>query len=241
MNSATIFRVIVLILLSIKGLFFSARVQPDGTLPMQSPFGNVRMMVAAPTLLDPSIYNYYFADFYCNYITHYVTIVICKKGSETDNYCYTRLRKLNAEDNPFLKVIPPHHPYYVPTFYVNRGVWVEIYFTEDIPLNWGRFDSIIATVAEDALNSTFHVLMNEDKTELNDHWEDLVEVICGLVDSVCEAEGEEKEKDPMTRSDENVISAITRMDEELGNCKDIAVLKAAKLLKGFTEEFRSIR
>ncbi|PIO69048.1 hypothetical protein TELCIR_09142 [Teladorsagia circumcincta] len=68
----------------ISGLFFSARVYADGSLPTQSPFGNVRMMVPPGALLNPVHNNFYFADFYCNYYTHYVTVVICRKGSETD-------------------------------------------------------------------------------------------------------------------------------------------------------------
>ncbi|VDK56763.1 unnamed protein product, partial [Cylicostephanus goldi] len=109
----------------ISGLFFSARTYADGSLPTHSPFGNVRMLVPPGALLDPALNNFYFADFYCNYYTHYVTVVICRKGSETDNYCYTRLYQMNPEDNPFLTVIPPPHPHYPPTYWVNAGVWVE--------------------------------------------------------------------------------------------------------------------
>ncbi|VDK79523.1 unnamed protein product [Litomosoides sigmodontis] len=39
---------------AISGLFFSARLLPDGSLPTHSPFGNVRMLVPAMTLLDPT-------------------------------------------------------------------------------------------------------------------------------------------------------------------------------------------
>uniref|UniRef100_A0A183FVD4 PHYHIP_C domain-containing protein n=1 Tax=Heligmosomoides polygyrus TaxID=6339 RepID=A0A183FVD4_HELPZ len=173
----------------ISGLFFSARVYADGSLPTHSPFGNVRMMVPPGALLDPVINNFYFADFYCNYYTHYVTVVICRKGSDTDNYCYNKLYQMDPEDNPFLTVIPPRMPHYIPTYYVNSGVWVEIYYTEDVPLWLGRFDSILTTGAgtskigglpnnkhcdrcnlypipypdekQDSLNSTFRVLINQ--------------------------------------------------------------------------------
>lgn len=64
------------------GLFFSARLLPDGSLPSHSPFGNIRMLVPALALLDPARVNMYFCDFYCNYVTHYVTVVICEKHSE---------------------------------------------------------------------------------------------------------------------------------------------------------------
>ncbi|CAD6184488.1 unnamed protein product [Caenorhabditis auriculariae] len=126
----------------INGLFFSARLLPDGSMPVASPFGNVRMSVNAVLLLDPNKYHFYFSDFYCNYMTHYVTVVICLKGSDTDKYCYSKLLRLNPEDNPFLQVVASSHPYYPPRFFVNSSVWVEIYYTEDIPLNWGSFDAI---------------------------------------------------------------------------------------------------
>ncbi|VDO30412.1 unnamed protein product [Haemonchus placei] len=181
----------------ISGLFFSARVYADGSLPTQSPFGNVRMLVPPGALLDPTINNFYFADFYCNYYTHYVTVVIF----------------INSRKN--LDVTVPRHPHYAPTYCVNSGVWVEIYYTEDIPLWLGRFDSIQTTgagtskigglpnnkhcercnlypipypdelnaenkesneddldvaditVAEDPLNSTFRVLINQVYAQLD--------------------------------------------------------------------------
>ncbi|KIH47647.1 hypothetical protein ANCDUO_22289, partial [Ancylostoma duodenale] len=46
------------------------------------------------------------------------------------------------------------------------------------------------TVAEDPLNSTFRVLMNERKGNLAEEWEDIVEVICGMVDQVCEMDNQ---------------------------------------------------
>lgn len=70
------------VVIRVTGLFFSARLLPDGSLPTHSPFGNVRMLVPAMTLLDPARVNMYFCDFYCNYITHYVTVVICEKHSD---------------------------------------------------------------------------------------------------------------------------------------------------------------
>ncbi|VDN92280.1 unnamed protein product [Brugia pahangi] len=131
---------------AISGLFFSARLLPDGSLPTHSPFGNVRMLVPAMTLLDPSRVNMYFCDFYCNYITHYVTVVICEKHSDTDIFCMQRLIKLAPDSNPFLRIVF-RPPMFEPEFWVNKNVWVEIYYTENVPLNWGRFDAITATGA----------------------------------------------------------------------------------------------
>ncbi|VDK46954.1 unnamed protein product [Anisakis simplex] len=130
----------------ILGLFFSARLLPDGSLPSHSPFGNVRMLVPAITLIDPSRINMYFSDFYCNYITHYVTVVICEKRSDTDLFCMQRLIKLQPDSNPFLRIVI-RPPMFEPEFWVNKNVWVEIYYTENVPLSWGRFDTILATGA----------------------------------------------------------------------------------------------
>ncbi|KAJ1346513.1 hypothetical protein KIN20_001321 [Parelaphostrongylus tenuis] len=260
----------------ISGLFFSARVYADGSLPTHSPFGNVRMQVPPGALLDPAINNFYFADFYCNYYTHYVTVVICRKGSETDNYCYMRLHQMNPEDNPFLTVSPPRYPHYTATYFVNSGVWVEIYYTEDIPLwtskigglpnnkHCGRCnlypipypDDIVViddtddthdevgvadiTVAENPPNSTFRVLMNESKSEITEDWEDVVEVICSMVDQVCEVD-KEREKDCIAASDAVIDDVLLAMDKELDKCHDKAVQKAADLLKEVVKTIRNER
>uniref|UniRef100_A0A914CGC7 Phytanoyl-CoA hydroxylase-interacting protein-like C-terminal domain-containing protein n=1 Tax=Acrobeloides nanus TaxID=290746 RepID=A0A914CGC7_9BILA len=126
----------------IHGLFFSAKLAPDGTLPNTSPFGDVRMILPAMSLLDPARINMYFADFYCNRVTHYVTIVITQRGSKTDRFCKEKLRPLNHETNHFLRVIHDPKTQYL-EFFVNRNVWVEIYYTENIPLHWGAFDTIM--------------------------------------------------------------------------------------------------
>uniref|UniRef100_A0A915AWH4 Phytanoyl-CoA hydroxylase-interacting protein-like C-terminal domain-containing protein n=1 Tax=Parascaris univalens TaxID=6257 RepID=A0A915AWH4_PARUN len=131
---------------AISGLFFSARLLPDGSLPSHSPFGNVRMLIPAVTLIDPNRINMYFCDFYCNYLTHYITVVVCEKRSDTDVFCMQRLIKLQPDSNPFLRILV-RPPLYEPEFWVNKNVWVEIYYTESVPLAWGRFDTILATGA----------------------------------------------------------------------------------------------
>lgn len=66
------------------GLFFSARTLADGMIPPSSPFGDIRMIVPAITLLDPNRVSLFFCDFYCNRIVHYITVVVCEKGSQTE-------------------------------------------------------------------------------------------------------------------------------------------------------------
>ncbi|KAI1724747.1 phytanoyl-CoA hydroxylase-interacting protein-like [Ditylenchus destructor] len=110
-------------------LFFSARTLQNGSLPPSSPFGNVRMRIDPGYLLDPARVNMYFCDFYCNRLTHYVTLVICERNSQTDI-----VERTGDPSNPYI-------------FWVSWGVWVEIYYTENILMKWGAFDNIMATGA----------------------------------------------------------------------------------------------
>lgn len=65
---------------------------------------------------------------------------------QTDIFCMQRLIKLAPDSNPFLRIVF-RPPIFEPEFWVNKNVWVEIYYTENVPLNWGRFDAITATGA----------------------------------------------------------------------------------------------
>ena len=46
--------------------------------------------------------NLYFADFYCNNVAHYITLVITKQHSEADDFCRKYLCKLDMTSNPFI-------------------------------------------------------------------------------------------------------------------------------------------
>ncbi|CAJ0954941.1 unnamed protein product, partial [Mesorhabditis belari] len=133
---------------AISGLFFSARLF-HGELPPSSPFGDRRLRVEAPFLLDTRKHTMYFADFYCNNALHYVTIVICVRDSMTDRFCAPRLIRLNPETNPFVKI-----QYYPPSrnlpeggheYFINKNVWVEVFYTESIDINVRQLDHIQAT------------------------------------------------------------------------------------------------
>ncbi|VDM27875.1 unnamed protein product [Toxocara canis] len=66
---------------TLKGLFFAARLKGRG----YSFFGDRRLTIPVGKLITPEDTNLYFADFYCNYLQHYVTIVVCKHNSEVCN------------------------------------------------------------------------------------------------------------------------------------------------------------
>ncbi|CAI4223147.1 unnamed protein product [Auanema sp. JU1783] len=130
----------------INGLFFTARTMRDGTLPIQSPFGDVRMQINAWILLNPEKFNLYFADFYCSQKSldcptekrlHYVTVLVALIDSPSDVFAKRNLIPLDFCNNPFIK-----YDINSQSFFVNTSVWVEIFFTEHVPLHWGYLECI---------------------------------------------------------------------------------------------------
>jgi len=102
------------------------------------------MTVLAERMLDPQRVNFYFADFYCNVAVHYVTVVVATKGSRADAFGRRRLIPIDSAVNPFLRIInnPSAATAFVQPllYYINSNVtaWVEIYWTEDVPLEWAN-------------------------------------------------------------------------------------------------------
>uniref|UniRef100_A0A1I7ZKJ0 PHYHIP_C domain-containing protein n=1 Tax=Steinernema glaseri TaxID=37863 RepID=A0A1I7ZKJ0_9BILA len=127
---------------AINGLFFSARLNNYGNIPTVSPFGDTQFIINAELLLDPENVLYYFADFYCNSKSHYITIVICKPGSDANKFCSTHLPLLSKTQNPFVKII--RKPNGGHEFYIDQAVWVEIYYTETVSLNLGVLKAVRA-------------------------------------------------------------------------------------------------
>lgn len=104
---------------------------------MSSPFGGTKLHFDAHRLLNPAQFNYYFADFYCNHQPrwstrniHFATIVICRRGSDSDAFCRPRLRRLDPETNNFLRAIDDK--YYI-RFEQGR-LYVELFFTENVDI-----------------------------------------------------------------------------------------------------------
>lgn len=88
------------------------------------------------------IFIYFHAVVSCNFHQRFVKGLLF----QTDIFCMQRLIKLAPDSNPFLRIVF-RPPMFEPEFWVNKNVWVEIYYTENVPLNWGRFDAITATGA----------------------------------------------------------------------------------------------
>jgi len=109
----------------IHGLFFMAK-NINGQPPDDSPFGEYRIQIPSYVLLSMAP-NLYFGDFYCmNGKIHYVTLVMTKPGSKTDDYCRDKLLPL-SHDNPFLFKRGSQ-------WHVNdtHYILVELFYTEDI-------------------------------------------------------------------------------------------------------------
>lgn len=117
---------------AIPGLFFSAFYLKncDGQLivPPTSPFGDQRFHVAVPFFLN-SKNNLYFADFYCHYTNHHVTLVVTEANSESDKFCKENLILLESINNPFLYYNRSKH-----CFFINTSVNVEVFYTENIDI-----------------------------------------------------------------------------------------------------------
>lgn len=111
------------------GLFFSASVDPlTGQPPAVSYYGDQRIHIPVGFMINQST-NLYFADFYCHYVNHHVTLVITLKGSEADAFCLPRLLALNPAYNEFL-YRRPHEQHAM----VNTKVTVEVFYTESIDI-----------------------------------------------------------------------------------------------------------
>jgi len=109
----------------IKGLFFMAK-NINGMPPEDSPFGECRIQIRAGVLLTMAP-NLYFADFYCmRGKIHYVTLVMTRPGSSTDNYCRNKLLPL-GQDNPFLFRQGSQWRVNISPY-----ILVELFYTEDI-------------------------------------------------------------------------------------------------------------
>lgn len=92
----------------ISGLFFSGSLNTRETNPPQRPpnfsfFGEIRLFIPAEELFTSDI-RMYFADFFCHYTVHYVTVVLTKTGSDDDKFCEERLIELDLQKNPFFTV-----------------------------------------------------------------------------------------------------------------------------------------
>ncbi|KAF7631002.1 hypothetical protein Mgra_00008778 [Meloidogyne graminicola] len=141
---------------AIEGCFFSSLLQCD-SLPSASPFGDVQMIVEVNKILDFKRMNMYFADFYCNQAfagaqgissaLHYITVVVCEKGSKTDRFCAERLLKLDPLNNKFLKLLPSAGS---PRYLTNstQGLLVEIYYTKPVSLFQAKKFREIATIGK---------------------------------------------------------------------------------------------
>uniref|UniRef100_A0A915CL86 Phytanoyl-CoA hydroxylase-interacting protein-like C-terminal domain-containing protein n=1 Tax=Ditylenchus dipsaci TaxID=166011 RepID=A0A915CL86_9BILA len=76
---------------------------------------------------------------------HYVTVVVCENGSESDEYCKERLIPLDWENNSFLRILPNDDPVNPFLYYINKCTWIEIYYTENVLMEWGSFHQVSPT------------------------------------------------------------------------------------------------
>lgn len=113
------------------GLFFSAStvLGNPNLLPLESPFGELRFVVPCVLLLNVKK-NLYFADFYCHYNTHHITLVVSSHGTHVDTFCRKTLIPLNLFDNPFLRLDLFGNCYLLQL----HCLWIEIFYTDFLNL-----------------------------------------------------------------------------------------------------------
>jgi len=119
------------------GLFFLANVEANLEPRKYSPYGTKRLMVPSEKLLTDV--NLYFSDFYCLNLKkpHYVILVVTKPDSKSDEWCRTRLPRLEV-NNPFLRLasteVEEGEIDWELNIECNTGVLVEVFYTENIDL-----------------------------------------------------------------------------------------------------------
>ncbi|MEQ2209615.1 hypothetical protein XENOCAPTIV_001562 [Xenoophorus captivus] len=107
-----------------------------------SPYGPLRFQIPAGHLLNPNI-SLYFADFYCMYTAyHYVVLVLAPVGTEGDNFCRTRLPRLDLASNPFLTCTASQRQGEEPVYCHASDVIMEVLFTEPVNLDQGSVEQI---------------------------------------------------------------------------------------------------
>ncbi|XP_063404911.1 uncharacterized protein LOC134688285 [Mytilus trossulus] len=116
------------------GLFFSTTVDFQTGQPFKySPFGPLRLHIYASFLFTPHL-NLYFADFYCHYKVHYVTVILTRKDSTADNFCRERLKELDIHDNPFVYLKKSKRSNDIMVRHGN-GLRIEVLYTEAINIH----------------------------------------------------------------------------------------------------------
>lgn len=117
---------------NLEGLFFSAVVDRHSNPLPASYFGKRRLFVKSSLLFHNNA-NLYFADVYCNYERHHVTLVLSNDGTLADVFCQKNLIQLDKYNNPFLWIVPFPREVQV---YVTLGITVEVFYTEAVNLHF---------------------------------------------------------------------------------------------------------
>lgn len=113
----------------ISGLLFTCNMMRyTGEPPIGSPFGKRRLLVPASHLMKSSSTRLYFVDFFCmTRKAHWVTLVMTRDGSQSDQFCRKNLVQLDKSDNHILYERDG-------IIYVTCWVWVELFYTENIDI-----------------------------------------------------------------------------------------------------------
>ncbi|CAG2208978.1 unnamed protein product [Mytilus edulis] len=112
----------------LSGLFFSTYTDTATNLPSPcSYYGPIRLYLKSLIMFNPQC-NLYFADFYCHYKRHHVTVILVPKLSTHNIFCRQYLTELNIFYNPYLCLRVECNGAF--TVMANMDVTVEVFYTE---------------------------------------------------------------------------------------------------------------
>ena len=120
----------------IEGVFLGVNALKTGDRPIESPFGDLRCYFPVDCVYRCD-FNMYFADFYCHdgSKSHHISLIITRANSTADNFCRSRLPKLNRLNNPFL-----YQERVTGRLMHKTAAWIDIFYTEIIHINSGWFE-----------------------------------------------------------------------------------------------------
>lgn len=114
------------------GIFFSTSIDINTKLPSPSSYyGPMRFYIQFAEIFNAHC-NIYFADFYCHYKRHHVTVILTPKMAPYNKYCQKYLVQLDIFDNPYLCL--QFDKYQNLTILANMGVTVDVIYTETIDI-----------------------------------------------------------------------------------------------------------
>ncbi|ELU13994.1 hypothetical protein CAPTEDRAFT_205419 [Capitella teleta] len=118
----------------LNGLHFATNINYGTGLPYEkTPYEKWRFIVPHAVMYRKCP-NVYFSNFFCHWSggPHHLSLVMTRSGSDADRFCLEHLPPVDMETNTFLRIQQQNDK--TMTSIVNHGIWVEIFYTENVPI-----------------------------------------------------------------------------------------------------------